>query len=101
MMWNKDERKPASQRGYGAVWEKVRKMKLQETPLCEYCNGLKRAWGVHHLDEDPYNSDPDNLKSICFVCHERLHGRMKSPAGYGADGMPLDPKHPWATKKGE
>ena len=100
MAWKKDDRATANQRGYGIVWKSVRLMKLRETPLCEACHGLKPARIVHHIDENPHNNSADNLRSLCFVCHEKIHGRMKDPPGVGDDGYPLDPRHPWA-KKGE
>jgi 5-methylcytosine-specific restriction endonuclease McrA len=101
MGWNKDDRAPASQRGYGTVWAGVRKMKLRANPLCEDCADrgvVEKATVVHHIDEDQRNNSPENLRSLSWRCHEKKHGRMKDPAGFGEDGSPLDPRHPWANK---
>jgi hypothetical protein len=38
---------------------------------------------VAHLDQDPSNNDPDNLKALCSVCHLehdrpfRVHNMMR------------------------
>ncbi len=103
MSWQrKDKRGSASSRGYGATWRRVRQLHLNRNPLCADCKVKdfhKKAYTVHHVDENQFNNESDNLLSLCFVCHEKRHGRMRDPAGYDADGFPLQEGHPWA--KGE
>ena len=74
----RDFRVPSSQRGYGAIWRKIRAYKLRKDPLCEDC--LKRSFAVaaevvHHKDENQFNNDDKNLQSLCRDCHEITHGR--------------------------
>ena len=80
-----DKRKPSSQRGYDARWQKIRKVKLAMNPLCE-CQDCKEAHRitianvVHHIvaiDENPsLRLDIDNLMSMSRACHEVEHGRL-------------------------
>ena len=32
---------------------------------------------VHHIDEDPFNGDPENLIALCRGCHFARHGRER------------------------
>jgi hypothetical protein len=70
------------------------------------------ATDVDHIDNDPTNNERSNLASLCHACHSaktmaELHGRTVTVKGCDANGMPLDPRHPWnlekspATKGGE
>ena len=34
------------------------------------------AFEVHHVDGDPSNNDPDNLRPLCKGCHLSLHDRL-------------------------
>ena len=80
------------------MWRRVRRLHLAEHPLCEDCAAKqihKAAWTVHHLDENQYNNAPENLWSLCFLCHEKRHGRVRDPAGYDEEGYPLHEGHPW------
>lgn len=56
--------------------------------ICELCGVEKKQLGtkrnrsnllVHHLDMNRRNSDPSNLKTLCFSCHMRVH----NPSNYG------------------
>ena len=60
---------------HSRIWRKLRAMKLARDPLCEKCQSP--AVLVHHIDENELNSGWDNLMSLCFVCHEVIHGRKK------------------------
>ena len=71
-----DTRENSSVRGYGSVWQKIRKAKLAMNPICEICNRVG-AGVVHHVDHDPKNNQPENLQSVCRDCHESHHGRKK------------------------
>lgn len=39
---------------------------------CEAC-GATGKLHVHHKDEDPFNNDPSNLRTLCPRCHRRSH----------------------------
>ena len=67
-------------------WRKLRKLKLQQNPICEVC-GEKLATAVHHIKSFMTGSteeekellllDFDNLQSICSTCHAKLHNKEK------------------------
>lgn len=52
---------------------------------CEAC-GATGKLHVHHKDEDPFNNDPLNLRTLCPRCHRRSH----SP-NFMADGTTRKP----------
>ena len=69
------------------VWLKVRQtILMRDNYLCQHCG--KPATEVHHikhLTEDNVNDpnislNPDNLVSLCWVCHRREH---KGEDGFG------------------
>ncbi len=73
-------RENSGERGYDAVWQKVRAMKLNQDPLCE--EHLKQnmdvaATMVHHIQ--PIETHPElrlvmeNLMSLCTAHHEEIH----------------------------
>ena len=69
-------------RFYGSGrWKRLRRRKLDKTPLCEPCERDGRLTGadtVHHIIEirdGGATMDFDNLESICRSCHARAHGR--------------------------
>jgi hypothetical protein len=62
------------------------------------------ATEVDHIDNDPTNNTRGNLQSLCKPCHSaktmaELHGRAITVKGCDANGMPLDPHHPWNVEK--
>ena len=72
------------------IWRRVRQtILMRDNYLCQHCG--KPATEVHHikhLTEDNVNDpnislNPDNLVSLCWVCHRREHridsgfGRLK------------------------
>ena len=74
-------------RGYDALWQKVRLMKLSMNPLCQMCEDEGRivaAKLVHHIK--PVENHPelrlyaDNLMSLCVMHHEVIHARIKKYA---------------------
>lgn len=89
----------------GAAWRRLRASVLADEPLCRYCylyGELKPATDVDHIDDDPTNNSRDNLQSLCHACHSRkTNADMGRRVTYGcdADGMPLDPNHPWNLEK--
>lgn len=76
-----ERRESACKRGYGRRWSKIRAMQLRQFPLCAECmereGRPEAADTVHHIDENPENNAPENLRSMCEDCHERLHGRRR------------------------
>jgi 5-methylcytosine-specific restriction protein A len=70
------ERGTAAERGYTYQWSKVRKMYLNEFPLCNDCEQVGKvtsATEVHHIKPigEGGNNERDNLMSLCHVCHSR------------------------------
>ena len=60
-------------RGYGGEWERISRMKRQQTPVCEVCNDAT-ADDVDHIVPfngvaDPKRTEWQNLQSICRRCH--------------------------------
>lgn len=41
---------------------------------CETC-GTNEGLHVHHVDRNPANNDPMNLRTLCDSCHLKLHWR--------------------------
>ena len=39
---------------------------------CEAC-GFSKYLEAHHIDNDPNNSDPDNIQTLCRYCHRFWH----------------------------
>ena len=95
-----------------AAWDRVRKLKLSRTPLCEECTRTGRivtADTVDHvvaLKDGGAPFDLENLRSMCATCHNRKTSYVDGGFGHkrktraplkGCDvnGMPLDPEHPW------
>jgi 5-methylcytosine-specific restriction endonuclease McrA len=66
-------------RGYGGEWERISRMKRQQTPVCEVCNDAT-ADDVDHIVpfngvHDPKRTEWQNLQSICRRCHNgKTHG---------------------------
>lgn len=40
---------------------------------CEGCFRRNCRLEMHHLDEDIWNNDPDNLVTLCRRCHALIH----------------------------
>ncbi|MGE4238683.1 HNH endonuclease signature motif containing protein [Hydrogenophaga sp.] len=82
-------------------WQRLRASVLSGEPLCRDCTrrGLTvAATDVDHRDGNPANNDLVNLQPLCHECHSRKtaaeHGKRVA-WGCDADGIPLDPAHPW------
>lgn len=68
---------------YGKTWQKVRDRYIAVHPLCEMCeeNGrYVKAVLVHHIKpiSDGGTNEEDNLISLCFSCHEKIHRRGRT-----------------------
>jgi 5-methylcytosine-specific restriction enzyme A len=93
-------------------WQRLRRLKLQEKPLCELCIKIGRiepATVVDHLVAIKAGGDPYPplyaLMSLCAPCHntktrvvEQL-GREFTVRGCDERGYPLDPNHPWNRER--
>src|SRR2546422_11469031 len=76
------ERGSPRERGYDTAWEKLRRIKLAQDPLCEiqtHCAGVTAADEVDHVI--PIRQRPDlrlvmsNLQSACHRCHSAKTAR--------------------------
>jgi len=90
----------------GKAWRTLRAAVLSEQPLCECCMREDErpvmATDVHHIDDNPANNARSNLASLCHACHSRITNELmghKVAWGCDAQGMPLDPNHPWNLEK--
>lgn len=75
--FSRDTRGTTSEQGYGAVWQKTRKMFLRQQPLCAMCGSrgfVMSASEVHHLVplKSGGTSDFSNLQALCKSCHSRI-----------------------------
>ena len=73
--------------------------------MCELLGRITAATVVDH--KIPHKGDPQlfwdetNWQSLCAPCHDshkQSQERTGSMRGACADGMPIDPAHPWHDK---
>lgn len=87
-------------------WKNLRDRRLQEDPLCKYCEAagdIVPADTVDHITPHRGNLglafDYGNTQSLCKTCHD-IHAdakdRGKIIAGCDDDGYPIDPGHVWS-----
>jgi len=70
--------KRESGRGYTDRWQRVSKMVLRRSPICEICNRNPSTETDHILPKVEGGTDhPDNLQGLCKPCHSRKTGREK------------------------
>lgn len=83
-----------------AGWAAIRKRQLARAPFC-YCGApATEVDHIKRIKEGGAKRDADNLQSLCHRHHsEKTNaekaGRAWIKRGCDADGMPLDPAHPW------
>ena len=102
--WN-PEGKTTTERGYGWLWQKLRRRILaRDMHLCQACQRkgrVKPATQVDHIKPKARGGtdDPGNLEAICAPCHDaksaqeaaEAQGRTHRPMRrVGADGYPTD-----------
>jgi 5-methylcytosine-specific restriction protein A len=95
---------------YNATWRKMRAAHLAAHPLCVDCQRRGRLTAATVCDHiRNHNGDPAlfydaaNLQSLCHSCHsgaKQSFDRTGRIRGCDANGMPLDPNHPWRSDKG-
>src|SRR5215510_10954341 len=88
-------------------WQRLRRMKLREHPLCEAClaqGRIEPASAVDHRVRVTAGGNPypvlDQLASLCASCHNsktraEQAGEDWLQKGCDVRGYPLDPAHPW------
>lgn len=79
------------------TWKRLRDLKLTRNPICEYCH-KRPATDVDHFRPLRDGVDPyawDNLRSACAQCHRLKTRNDERVVGCDAQGVPLDPRHPW------
>jgi 5-methylcytosine-specific restriction enzyme A len=92
-------------------WQRLRRHKLREHPLCQACLQVGRiepATVVDHRSPIRRGGDPfpalEQLASLCARCHNAKTRAEQAGEAYlikGCDvfGNPLDPKHPWYRER--
>ena len=77
--YKRDNRLPASQRGYGTAWNTFAWFYKHKHPLCAKCgHAIGQRGVVHHiipLEDGGDKYDEANLMPLCRQCHEKEHGR--------------------------
>lgn len=65
----------AAQRGYGARWQRLRKLYVRHHPLCVVCGAP--ATDVDHITPKRRggSDDESNLQALCSTCHNRKTNR--------------------------
>lgn len=105
--WSTESR---HKRGYGAQWDKVRKLVLDRDGhlcQCQHCKAEGRTTLATHVDHivskargkargwtDEQIDDPGNLQAMSAACHERktieeTGGKAKPRRHIGLDGFPI------------
>lgn len=99
-----EQRGNRHERGYGAQWDKIRKVVLhRDDSLCQECLRNHRVTPGTHVDHilskaKGGTDDLDNLQCLCEACHNdktlKETGRTprKHNKGYDTKGNPVDMK---------
>lgn len=104
-----EERRTASERGYGHRWRQARLTFLAENPLCRYCEQrghVTAATVVDHIV--PHRGDQElfwnveNWQPLCKACHDSAKAREErgNASGCDASGMPIVAGHHWNDGEG-
>lgn len=96
-----------------ARWQRLRRLKLNASPVCEPCHKrgvLRVATVVDHITAVAAGGDPfpplDGLMAMCPSCHSLKTNAKDNPHAFGGgggiafpgcdtDGLPVDPSHPF------
>ena len=91
----------------GPEWRALRAERLRIEPFCRFCakHGIRtRATVAHHVDAHRGRRElffnQRNLASACKPCHDSAASsaeRLGYSTEIGADGLPIDPRHPFFT----
>lgn len=96
------------ERGYSARWDRAAKRFRRAHPLCARCEAKGKVVPADVVDHIvPHRGDPAlfwdeaNWQSLCTSCHSSAK-QAEENRGYstetGADGLPIDPRHPFNTE---
>jgi 5-methylcytosine-specific restriction endonuclease McrA len=86
-------------------WRAIRIKRLCADKWCRFCKKLASV--VDHIA--PHKGNPslffnyENTQALCWACHasrKQSAERLGYDATPGADGLPVDPKHPFYRKQG-
>jgi len=91
-----------------SAWRKLRRAHLDRYPHCELCadqGQVVQGTVVDHRQPHRGNwtlfLDARNLQTLCSTHHDAVKQKLEKSGqlrGADADGMPLDPTHPWYRK---
>ena len=81
-------------------WRKLRKLRLNDSPLCAYCLEMHRVTPAVIADHiKPVRTHPElafvfeNVQSLCFDCHNSVKAKEERTGkriGCDVNGLPLD-----------
>lgn len=89
-----------------ARWRAKRLAQLANEPLCRFCSSTDHPTPATIADHiTPHRGDADlfwngSLQSLCKPCHDTTKAKDEArgySTAHGADGWPIDPKHPANT----
>ena len=93
--------KPENKSRYPKNWKEIRQqILLRANNKCEFCgieNYLKRENGavvvltIAHLDHQPENCNPDNLRALCQRCHLSYDAKHHAQTAQQTRAMKKDP----------
>lgn len=96
MTWQ-HEQQSRHARGYGAAWDRLRKVILaRDSHLCQMCKAEGRVTPGNHVDHikpkaQGGTDDPANLRVLCKPCHSRASNEQRgfrAKRTIGEDGWP-------------
>jgi hypothetical protein len=102
-----NSRPEGEKRLYTYRWQQASKGFLRQHPLCECweCKRTERVRAATVVDHDPPHRgdfdafwDRSRWVPMNKLCHDSFKQRLEKSgtiAGASADGVPLDPRHPW------
>jgi 5-methylcytosine-specific restriction endonuclease McrA len=80
--------------GSSRRWRAFRLWWLRHNPLCVFCpRGATEVDHITPLIQGGGEFDPENVRSVCDGCHDRLTGNLKAT---GRNEMPHEPTQPIA-----
>lgn len=56
-----------------------KRAQMQLKDRCEECGTINKLT-IHHIDRNPLNNTPRNLKTLCASCHTKLHWKEDKKA---------------------
>ncbi|WP_082365216.1 HNH endonuclease [Bosea vaviloviae] len=94
-----------------STWQKLRKAKLSQSPICYACElrgHVETAVAVDHVISMKAGGDPfptlEGLMSLCERCHNEKTSAVDQPGrastgrrfkGFDVNGNPIDPGDEW------